>query len=155
MKDKNAGIGGISIIHDKEILIKNIIGDWLKVLILLLDELVVLVAIFLLLNFLDIRIPLSISIIIGLFIFVFVGVIHVKVIPSFHLKKVTGREGMIGLKGRVVQALKPVGTVYIRGENWKAETDGDYIETDEEVEVVGIKELLLRVTRPGGGIKSE
>ncbi len=124
-------------------------------LILLLDELVVLIAIFLLLDFLDIRIPLSVSIVIGLLIFIFVGVIHVKVIPSFHLKKVTGREGMIGLKGRVVQPLKPVGTVYIRGENWKAETDSEYIETGEDVEVVGIKELLLRVTRPGGGLKSE
>jgi membrane-bound serine protease (ClpP class) len=125
------------------------------VLILLLDEMVVLVAIFLLLNFLDIRIPLSVSIVVGLLIFVFVGVIHVKVIPSFHLKKVTGREGMIGLTGMVVQPLKPVGTVYVRGENWKAETDGDYIETGEDVEIVGIKELLLKVTRPVGGTKSE
>ena len=54
---------------------------------------------------------------------------------------------MIGLEGRVVQPLKPVGTVHIKGENWKAESNGDYIEVDENVEVVGIEGLKLRVIR--------
>ncbi len=128
---------------------KRTFGDWLKVLVLLLDEAVVLVIIFLVLHFLDVQIPLSIAIFVGLPIAVCVLIIHIKVIPSFHWKQATGREGMIGLQGRVVQPLSPVGTIYVKGENWKAESIGDYIEVDEDenVEVVGIEGLILRVVR--------
>jgi membrane-bound serine protease (ClpP class) len=121
----------------------------------LLDELVVLAAIFLLVHFLNIRIPVSVLIVTGVLIIVFVAIIHVRVIPSFHLKKITGKEGMIGLKGRVVQPLTPVGTIYVGGENWNAETDDGYIGNGEDVEIVGIKELLLKVIRSGGGSSSE
>ena len=65
---------------------KRTFGDWLKVLVLLLDEAVVLVVIFLVLHFLGERIPLPITIFVALLIGVFVFVIHIKVIPSFHWK---------------------------------------------------------------------
>ena len=126
---------------------KRTFGDWLKVLVLLLDEAVVLVLIFLVLHFLDVRIPLSITIIVGLLIAIVVFTIHIKVMPSFRWKQATGREGMIGLQGRVVQPLTPVGTIYVKGENWKARSNGDYIEVDENVEVVGIEGLTLRVVQ--------
>jgi len=126
---------------------KRTFGDWLKVLVLLLDEAAVLAIIFLVLHFFDVQIPLSTTIITALIIGVFVFIIHIKVVPSFHWKQATGREGMIGLQGRVVQPLTPVGTIYVKGENWKAESIGDYIEVDENVEVVGIEGLLLRVVR--------
>ena len=57
---------------------------------------------------------------------------------------------MIGLQGRVVWPLTPVGAIYVKGENWKAESIGDYIEVDENVEVVGIEGLILRVVRLRG-----
>ncbi len=126
---------------------KRTFGDWLKVLVLLLDEAVVLVVIFLVLHFLDVQIPLLITIFVALPIGVLVFIIHIKVIPSFHWKQVTGREGMIGLQGRVVQPLTPVGAIYIQGENWKAESVGDYIEVGKNVKVVGIEGLKLRVVR--------
>ncbi len=126
---------------------KRTFGDWLKVLVLLLDEAVVLALIFLALHFLDIQIPLSITIITVLIVAVFVFIIHVKVVPSFHWKQATGREGMIGLQGRVVQPLTPVGAIYVKGENWKAKSTGDCIEVDENVEVAGIEGLTLRVVR--------
>ena len=126
---------------------KRTFGDWLKVLVLLLDEVIVVVLIFLVLHFLDVQIPLLITILVALPIAVFVFIIHIKVIPSFHWKQVTGREGMIGLQGRVVQPLTPVGAIYVKGENWKAKSIGDYIEVDENVEVVEIEGLLLRVVR--------
>ena len=124
-------------------------GDWLKVLVLLLDEAAVLAVIFIILHFLDVQVPLSLTIPLVLFIGVFVLIIHIKVIPSFHWKQATAREGMIGLQGRVVQPLTPVGAIYVKGENWKAESIGDYIEVDEDenVEVVGIEGLILRVVR--------
>ena len=126
---------------------KTIITDWLKVMILLLDEAAVIAAVFVVLHFLDVEIPLAAMIILGLIIAVLVLIIHVKVIPSFHLRKITGKEGMIGMQGRVVQPLAPVGTVFIKGENWKAKTDVDYIEANENVEVVAIEGLVLKVVR--------
>ena len=122
-------------------------GDWLKVLVLLLDEAAVLAVIFIILHFLDVQVPLSLTIPLVLFIGVFVLIIHIKVIPSFHWKQATGREGMIGLQGRVVQPLTPVGAIYVKGENWKAESIGDHIKVDQNVEVVGIEGLKLRVIR--------
>ncbi len=122
-------------------------GDWLKVLVLLLDEAAVLVIIFLVLHFLDVQIPLPIMIFVALLIGAFVFIIHIKVIPSFHRKQTTGREGMIGLEGRVVQPLTPVGVIYVKGENWKAKSVGDHIEIDIDVEVAGIEGLTLRVVR--------
>ena len=124
---------------------KGTFGDWLKVLVLLLDEVAVLVLIVWILHFLDVQIPLWIMITAGLLIAVIVFIIHLKVIPSFRWKQVTGREGMIGLHGTVVRPLSPVGTVYINGENWKAKTDGENIEVDESVEVVAIEGLVLKV----------
>ena len=127
---------------------KRTFGDWLKVLVLLLDEAAVLAVVFLALHFFNVQIPLLLTIFLVLIIGVFVLLIHIRVIPSFHLKQATGREGMIGLQGRVVQPLTPVGAIYVKGENWKAESVGDYIEVDEDVEVVEIEGLLLRVVRP-------
>ena len=126
---------------------KRTFGDWLKVLVLLLDEAVVLVLIFLLLNYFDVQIPVPITIFVLLFIAVLVFIVHIKVIPSFRWKQVTGREGMIGLQGRVVLPLTPVGTIHVKDENWKAESVDDDIEVDENVEVVGIEALTLKVVR--------
>ncbi len=126
---------------------KRTFGDWLKVLVLLLDEAMVVVLIFSVLHFFDVQIPLLITILVALPIAVLVFIIHIKVIPSFRWKQTTGREGMIGLEGRVVQPLTPVGVIYIKGENWKAKSAGDYIEVDVNVEVAGIEGLILRVVR--------
>ena len=122
-------------------------GDWLKVLVLLLDEAIAVVLIFSVLHFLNVRIPLLTTILVALPIAVLVFIIHIKVIPSFRLKHATGREGMIGLGGRVVQPLTPVGVICVKGENWKTKSVGDYIEVDEDVEVAGIEGLTLRVVR--------
>ncbi len=124
---------------------KRTLGDWLKVLVLLLDEVIVVALIFWALHFWDVRIPLWITLLVALPVAVLVFIIHIKVIPSFHRKQTTGREGMIGLEGRVVQPLTPVGVIYIKGENWKAKSVGDDIEVDVDVEVAGIEGLTLRV----------
>ena len=137
--------------------VKERLGDWFKILVLLLDEAIVLAVIFVVLHFVGVRIPPALMIALVLIIAVLVFIIHVKVIPSFHWKQVTGREGMIGLHGTVVRPLSPVGTVYIRGENWKAKTSGESIEVDKDVEVVGIEGLVLKVKGRAseGGLNSE
>ena len=74
---------------------------------------------------------------------------HVAVIPSFHRKQVTGREGMIGEECKVVKPLTPVGLITIKGEYWSAKSADDSIEADENVEIVGLEGLTLMVKRKG------
>ena len=76
---------------------------------------------------------------------VLIFVMHKAVIPTFHRKQITGAEGMIGRKGRVIKALTPKGVVRVGDESWKAQSSGEEIETGEEVEVVGVEGLTLKV----------
>ena len=123
------------------------ITDWGKVLILLLDEAAVIAVILLILHFVGIQIPLAIMIVGGITVGIFVFIIHIAVIPSFHRKKVTGREGIIGEQGRVVKPLTPVGTIIVKGEYWGAKSVEDSIGANENVEIVGLERLTLRVRR--------
>jgi membrane protein implicated in regulation of membrane protease activity len=127
---------------------KSKVIDWLKVILLLTDEMAVLAAVFLVLHFLGVDIPLPLMVGLGLVVAVFVFIIHIKVIPTFHLRRTTGQEGMIGKHGMVVAPLSPKGLVHIADEDWKARTDGDYIDAGEEVEVTEMNGLLLTVIRP-------
>lgn len=128
-------------------LIKRTIADWLKVLVLFLDDAAVVLLIILVLRFLRIQIPLPITIVVAILIGTFVFIIHKSIIPSFHRKPVTGSEGMIGLQGRVVEPLTPVGTIIVKGERWRAKSVDDNIEADENVEIVGLDGLTLKVKR--------
>ena len=119
--------------------------DWGKVLLILLDEAIVIVVVLLVLNSLGVKIPLPVMVVGGILIFIFVFIVHVAVIPSFHVKKVTGKEGMIGAQGKVVEPLTPVGTISIKGEYWHARSIEDTIETGETVEIVGLEGLTLKV----------
>ena len=127
---------------------KRTIGYWFKSLLSLPEAGALLVAIVVILALLamGVRIPLWLAIVAAIGIVVKVYFIHIIVIPALR-KSVTGREGMIGLQGRAVQPLTPVGTIHVKGESWKAESVGDYVEVGENVEVVGIEGLTLRVVR--------
>jgi membrane-bound serine protease (ClpP class) len=133
---------------DNKLMLQTI-RDWGKVLVLLLDEAVVIVLILVILHFLGIQIPLPIMIGGGIIVGIFVLAIHIAVIPSFHRKQVTGREGMIGEQGRVVEPLTPFGTIIVKGEYWKAQSIDDNIEFDENVEIVGNIGLTLKVKHEG------
>ena len=127
--------------------IKGALTDLGKVLILLLDEAIVVVVVIFLLRYFEINIPLPITITIAIIGGILAFVIHVAVIHSFHRKKVTGREGMIGMQCRVVKPLTPFGTIVVEGEYWKAKSLYDKIEVDEDVEIVGIDRLTVIVKR--------
>ena len=131
---------------DTTLMLRNL-KDWGKVLILMLDEALVIAVILLILHFLGIQITLPIKIGAGIIFVIFVFIRHVAVIPSFHRKVVTGREGMIGEQGKVVKPLTPVGVITIKGEYWSAKSVDDSIETDENVEIIGLEGLTLRVKR--------
>jgi membrane-bound serine protease (ClpP class) len=55
---------------------------------------------------------------------------------------------MIGEIGVVREKLAPRGSVFVHGEYWKAEADGE-IDAGAKVEVIGVHRMVLRV-RPAG-----
>ena len=128
-------------------LVKRTVSDWLKVLVLLLDEAAVIFLVVALLWFLGIRIPLPLMIVVLLLVGALVFVIHIAVIPSFHKRPVTGSEELLGAQGKVVEPLTPVGTITVKGEYWRAESVEDDIEVDEDVEIIGRYGLTLGVRR--------
>ena len=128
---------------------KKTIKDWLMVLVLLLDEAVALGLVLLVLWFFRISISLPFVIVIALVLGTFAFITHKVIIPSFHKKKVTGSEGMIGIEGEVIEPLTPVGVVRAGGEYWKAKSVAEDIAAGEEVEILGINRLMLTVKRKG------
>jgi len=121
------------------------IKGWLLILVLLLDDAAALVLVFLVLWFLRIKISLPIVIVIALLLGTFAFITHKVIIPSFHRKKVTGAEGLIGLEGEVIEPLMPVGVIRTEGEYWKAKAVGENIAVGEEVEILGLAGLTLMV----------
>jgi membrane-bound ClpP family serine protease len=99
----------------------------------------------LVLSFFNIRIPLWVTVVIALLLGVFAFIVHKVVIPSFHKKRVTGSEGMIGLEGTVIKPLTPFGLIRIEGEYWKAKSIDKNIAVGEEVEILRLNRLTLEV----------
>ena len=119
---------------------------WLMVLVALLDDIAALVLVYIVLRLFDVKIPLPVLIASGLVLGTVIFLIHKAVVPSLRRRKMTGADGMMGLTGKVTQALKPAGVIKINGEYWKAKSADD-IEINSEVEVVGINGLMLEVKR--------
>jgi len=126
---------------------KRSIKDWFIILVVLLDEVVVVALVFLVLWLLGIEIPLPVTITVALLLGALVFVMHKAVIPTLHKKRITGSEGMIGLTGIVIEPLTPMGVIRVSGESWKARTVDENIAVDEEVEVLGLEGLTLKVGR--------
>jgi membrane-bound serine protease (ClpP class) len=80
----------------------------------------------------------------------FGGLVVALVGRSMGRPQVAGTGEMVGMVGRATTALDPTGTVFIRGEYWRAEAD-EPIAADEAVEAVGVEGMLLRVRRARRG----
>ena len=128
---------------------KRMLTDWGKILVLLLDEAVVVLVVVLILRFFKISFPLPTAIILALVLGAFVFITHVAIIPSIRKRVVTGSEGMLGVEGRVVKLLNPLGTIVVNGEYWRAKSVEDSVDVDENVEIVGLDGLTLNVKRKG------
>ncbi|MGH7268471.1 MAG: NfeD family protein, partial [Candidatus Rokuibacteriota bacterium] len=63
----------------------------------------------------------------------------------------TGAEGLIGEVGVVRTPIDAEGQIFVRGEIWRAVSDGDRIPAGERVEIVGMDGLTLRVKRMAAG----
>jgi len=125
------------------------IKDWLKVVVLLLDEAASVALVFFVLWLLGVEIPLPVTIVVALLLGIVVFITHKAIIPAFHKKQVTGAEGLMGLEGEVIQPLTPLGVVSVNGEYWKAKSVGGNIAVGEEVEVLALERLTLKVKRKG------
>ena len=70
---------------------------------------------------------------------------------AYRRRPVTGTEGLIGELGEVRVRLAPRGKVWLHGEYWNAESDGDEIEAGRSVRVVDIAHMVLKVRRTDWG----
>ncbi|HIH97245.1 MAG TPA: hypothetical protein HA346_06010 [Thermoplasmata archaeon] len=74
--------------------------------------------------------------------------------PQFRKPRV-GKEGMIGLLGKVVEPLVPEGQVRIEGEIWTAKSIEGKIDRGEDIKVVGsdgLKLLVCETKDEGSGV---
>lgn len=127
--------------------VKRTIKDWLIVLASLLDDAAIALLVLLILWFLKIPISLPVIIFLVLLFIVTVLIMHRLVIPALHKKVTTGSEGMIGLIGDVIEPLAPDGIIRVSGEYWKARAVDESIVAGEQVEIVGLDGLVLKVKR--------
>jgi membrane-bound serine protease (ClpP class) len=67
-------------------------------------------------------------------------------VRTFRLRPASGVDGLIGEKGVVKTDLAPVGKVFVHGETWNAECDGEIL-AGESVTVQGVEGLKLKVTK--------
>ena len=128
---------------------KRTAKDWLKVLILLLDEVVIVAAVLGILWYFNIKLPLWVAVLGALLLGLLAFITHKMIVPSFHLRQVTGQEGMIGMEVEVMKALKPTGVVRVEGENWTAKSVEGEILAGEIVEIQSVNKLVLEVRRKG------
>ncbi len=79
----------------------------------------------------------------------FVLAVSYLVFRSQKSKPTMGLEGLLGEVGEVRGKLNPAGKIFVHGEYWNAEADGE-IDVGEKVEVVGYKGMSLKVKRLSG-----
>jgi membrane-bound serine protease (ClpP class) len=76
----------------------------------------------------------------------FFAVVVGAAVRAYRRQPATGREGLIGQVGVTKSPLSPEGTIFIRGELWKAMCD-ERVEPGEQVEVTGLAGLTLTVRK--------
>ena len=113
----------------------------------LLDDILILVLLFVGLPYLGIHLPLAL--IIGIALLWIVISVFLYLVGGKALKKkpLVGFTDMINSKGRVVHALTPEGMVKIKGELWSAKSEGESINKNEEIIVTGQDNLKLTVRK--------
>jgi membrane-bound serine protease (ClpP class) len=79
----------------------------------------------------------------------FLGILGLG-LKAQRLKPVTGAEALIGQTGISLEPLTPGGMVQLHSEIWRAITVGGDIGKGEQVEVVGLDNLTLRVKSKAG-----
>ena len=76
----------------------------------------------------------------------FFAFIVAKAVASMRQQATTGSEGLVGKLAEVRTELSPRGTVFLRGELWQAQAEDGPVPVGEEVRVVSVENMRLRVT---------
>ena len=90
--------------------------------------------------------PGVIATVVAIFSAIFAFVV-VAIIKAHRRQITTGKEGLVGQTGVAQTVLDPKGTVFIKGELWKATAESDRIEQGEEVKVTEVEGLKLKVVK--------
>ncbi len=130
---------------------KRDIKDYLIILASLLDDVIIIGLVILILHIFHVKILLPITIFLGLAFMVLIFVTYKFLVPAYRRKITTGAEGLIGLKGRVIEPLVPEGVIKIEDEYWKAKAVDGNIRAGETVEIVEVDRLLLKVKKENRG----
>jgi len=120
---------------------------WTIVLLSLIDDIVILAVVIGILWYFKIELPWWAMIAIGLALGSYIFFRTWAVLPSVRRRKITGSEGMIGTVGEVTESLTPTGIIRVAGESWQAESIEGNIEMGEEVEILSMYRLKLKVKR--------
>jgi len=114
---------------------------------ILLEEAAIVVIALVGLPQLGIEIPLGVLIAVML-VFATLSVLLYRAGSRALRRKPVALSAMTGSKGKVVNALAPIGLIKIKDELWEAESAGDKIGIGKEVIVVGQDGLKLLVRKP-------
>ncbi|AHF80091.1 NfeD family protein [Thermococcus paralvinellae] len=125
--------------------LKEMLKDMLKLVLLMMDEIIAGIFLFVILPSAGIRVPLALSVtVIALLI-----IKDIAIVPSFgqilRKKAEVGIEALVGKEALVVEDLTPEGVVKIGNEYWKAECINGNAKAGGKVKVVGAKGLKLLV----------
>ncbi len=93
------------------------------------------------------KVDISLIVIIAICIAVFFAFILQRVIRAHRRQATTGREDLVGKTGVVKVALAPEGTVFFKGERWKAVSEKSRIKPGEEVIITRVDGLTLHVIK--------
>jgi membrane-bound serine protease (ClpP class) len=105
----------------------------------------------LILRIFHVKILLPLAIFLGLAFVALIFITYKLLVPAYRRKITTGAEGLIGLKGRVIEPLAPEGVIKIKDEYWKAKAVDGNINAGETVEIVEVDRLLLKVKTENRG----
>jgi len=92
----------------------------------------------------SLRLMLPMIVLVGGFFVLVAGLAY----RAYRTRPRGGSEGIVGEIGTVTQRIDPEGMVFVHGEQWRARAD-EAIESEETVEVIGIRGLMLKVRRSG------
>ena len=76
------------------------------------------------------------------------GFVAFKIVQVRRTPIVTGQSELIGQVGVVRQPLDPVGLVFVHGELWRAQTNGEPVEPGQSVRIEGLDDGLTLIVAP-------
>jgi membrane-bound ClpP family serine protease len=119
-------------------------GAHLRAFLLLADELIIALGIFLVLWKLGVPVPFPAYIVAAAACAAVYWFLY-RVVLDQRRKSLVGCDSMVGLRGKCVTSLDPEGLVRVQGEIWRAVTRGGQVAEGAEVVVEAVRELRLVV----------